>query len=127
MSNFSKAFGLIEEGFTALRAALEGAVASANQPDTSEPEAKPKNGRRRRKKADSKTKDAPPAGPNIENARKALLEVVNAFDDGNDAVEEILGEVEEGVKKISEINPKNYQRVIDVAAQYLKDCEEDDD
>lgn len=122
MSDLSKAFGLIEEGITLLQSALD-----VPAPDTAASEKGGKGKARRRRKAGKTKKDAPPSGPNIEDARAALLEVVNAFEDGNDAVEEILGEVEKDVIKISEISPKNYQKVIDAAAQYLKDCEEDDD
>ena len=122
MTDLKKAFELIEEGFTLLGLTLE-ASTSSEAPAAKE---KPSNGRRRRKKAEKKSK-APASGPNIEDARATLLEVVNAFEDGNDAVEEILGEVEDGVKKISEIDPKNYQEVIDAAKKYLADSEEDDD
>ena len=128
-TELKKAFGLIEEGFTALHQALNAQPSSEATAETAEAPAKSKGKakRRRRKKAGTKKAEAPASGPNIEDVRTVLLEVVEAFDDGRTVVEELLSEIEEGVIKISEMKPENYQIIIDTAKKYLADSEEDDD
>lgn len=133
MSDLKKAFKLIGEGLTLLQSALD--VPAPDGPAEEKParrrrnakkdEAKGDDGKKkRRRKAAAK---AAAEGPTIDDARSALLEVVEAFEDGNEAVVELLGEIEEGIEKISELDPSNYQKVIDAAKQYLADSEEDDD
>lgn len=125
MSDLKKAFELIEEGFTLLGLTLEAGTSSEAPAKEEAPAGKTKARRRKKKTEGKKKKEAAASGPNIEDARSALMEVVNAFEDGAEAVEELLGEVEKDCKKISDMDPARYQAVIDAAKAYLEESDEE--
>ncbi len=104
MSDLSKAFDQIKEGLEALETAL-GSTPSSKQTAASIVAEKP----------------TLPDGPSIDEAKAALLEVVEAFPDGAAAATELLMEVEPGVKEISSLNPFFYRTLIEASKKYLEE------
>ena len=85
-----------------------------------DPEGKPKSRRRATPKKD-------PPDPTSDDCIKALMEIVDTFEDGSDICSELIAEVQPGTDIVSKVSPGNRQALIDAVAKYLADCPKDDE
>ncbi len=94
------------------RRARKGATKDA---DSGESTSKPA----RRQRKSRAAKEDKPSGPSMDDMTRALLKVVDTFDEGDDIAAEILNDVA-GVKKAKDVPTDKFQAVIDACVEECK-------
>jgi len=132
MSDLSKAFALIEEGFEALKSALE----STDTEEAAAPAKKTKGKKKPAKKAKGKKKAAKKSGPTIDDVRTVCLELVELVDEhgdedeeGNEVFLELMQEIDGDATRLGDLegDDEKMKAILDAAKEYIEENFGDDD
>lgn len=134
MSDLSKAFALIEEGFEALKSALkstdetEESVERKFRPKTKK--GKSKKAKKDKDKKGKGKKKSKKSGPTIDDVRAACLEMVELVDehgdeddDGNEVLLELISEVDEDATCLGDLEDSddNMKAILEAAKEYIEE------